>query len=245
MGKHKLKQKHKHKHDRSHDDDRVRDEHEHGVEESGDESHSAASGADDGEPRAGAQKEKKQSKKRKHKKEHDDDSAPPESPEASASDSFFAEARFQELDLSEPTRNALSEAGFDRMTHIQAKSIPPLLEGRDMLGAAKTGSGKTLAFLIPAVELLHRVKFKTRNGTGVLVISPTRELALQIYGVALELCKHHSLTHGIVIGWRQPAKRSGAPPGGCEPARVHAGSVAGPSPQHQGFYIQEPAAARH
>ncbi len=52
-----------------------------------------------------------------------------------------------------------------------------LLKGRDLIGAAKTGSGKTLAFLIPALELLHKVKFGQRNGTGVLVISPTRELA--------------------------------------------------------------------
>jgi ATP-dependent RNA helicase DDX18/HAS1 len=65
---------------------------------------------------------------------------------------------------------------------------------------AKTGSGKTLAFLIPAIELLAKVKFKARNGTGVLVISPTRELALQIYGEVLKLCVYHSQTHGLVIG---------------------------------------------
>ena len=69
-----------------------------------------------------------------------------------------------------------------------------------MLGAAKTGSGKTLAFLIPAIELLYSLKFKPRNGTGVIVVTPTRELALQIFGVARELMKHHSQTFGIVIG---------------------------------------------
>lgn len=86
------------------------------------------------------------------------------------------------------------------MTEVQAKTIPPLLEGRDVLGAAKTGSGKTVAFMIPAIELLLRKKFKPRNGTGVIIVSPTRELAIQIYGVAEELCKYHNLTHGIVIG---------------------------------------------
>lgn len=69
-----------------------------------------------------------------------------------------------------------------------------------MLGAAKTGSGKTLAFLIPVVEMLSSVRFKPRNGTGAIVVSPTRELALQIFGVARELMKHHSQTYGIVIG---------------------------------------------
>jgi superfamily II DNA/RNA helicase len=63
---------------------------------------------------------------------------------------------------------------------LQARTIPALLTGRDVLGAARTGSGKTLAFLIPAVELLHRAKFMPRNGTGALVISPTRELSLQV-----------------------------------------------------------------
>ena len=59
-----------------------------------------------------------------------------------------------------------------------------------------TGSGKTLAFLIPSLELLHRAKFMPRNGTGAIVISPTRELAMQIYSVARDLMKHHSQTHG-------------------------------------------------
>ena len=54
--------------------------------------------------------------------------------------------------------------GFTHMTEIQARAIPPLLEGRDLVGAAKTGSGKTLAFLIPAAELMHKLKFMPRNG---------------------------------------------------------------------------------
>ncbi|OXB71672.1 UNVERIFIED_CONTAM: hypothetical protein H355_001650 [Colinus virginianus] len=89
---------------------------------------------------------------------------------------------------------------FTKLTEIQAKAIPRLLEGRDVLGAAKTGSGKTLAFLIPAIELLYQVKFLPRNGTGVLVISPTRELSLQIFDVAAELCKYLPQTLGLVIG---------------------------------------------
>ena len=53
--------------------------------------------------------------------------------------------------------------------------------GSDVLGSAKTGSGKTLAFLIPATELLHKACFTPRNGTGVIVVCPTRELAIQVY----------------------------------------------------------------
>lgn len=109
---------------------------------------------------------------------------------------------FSSLPLSSHTASALSSMGFTRMTQIQAASIPPLLAGKDLIGAAKTGSGKTLAFLIPVVELLSKAGFSTRNGTGAIVISPTRELSLQIYGVLRELCAHgkHRQTHGLVIG---------------------------------------------
>ncbi|KAI2631630.1 P-loop containing nucleoside triphosphate hydrolase protein [Xylaria nigripes] len=109
--------------------------------------------------------------------------------------------KFAELNLSEKTLRAIQEEmKFETMTPIQRRAIPPLLAGRDVLGAAKTGSGKTLSFLIPAIEMLHSLRFKPRNGTGVIVVSPTRELALQIFQVATELMKHHSQTYGIVIG---------------------------------------------
>ncbi|KAF8898369.1 P-loop containing nucleoside triphosphate hydrolase protein [Infundibulicybe gibba] len=107
---------------------------------------------------------------------------------------------FSTLELSEQTNRALGDMGFSTMTPVQAKSIPILLAGKDVLGAARTGSGKTLAFLVPAVELLHRLKFKPLNGTGIIIVSPTRELALQIFGVAKDLMVHHSQTFGIVIG---------------------------------------------
>jgi len=71
---------------------------------------------------------------------------------------------FSILELSDQTNRALADMGFTTMTPVQAKSIPVLLAGKDVLGAARTGSGKTLAFLIPAVELLHRLKFKPLNG---------------------------------------------------------------------------------
>ncbi|EGO56102.1 ATP-dependent RNA helicase has-1 [Neurospora tetrasperma FGSC 2508] len=107
---------------------------------------------------------------------------------------------FSELNLSDKTMKAIAEMGFTKMTEIQRRGIPPLLAGKDVLGAAKTGSGKTLAFLIPAIEMLSSLRFKPRNGTGAIVVTPTRELALQIFGVARELMKNHSQTYGVVIG---------------------------------------------
>jgi ATP-dependent RNA helicase DDX18/HAS1 len=107
---------------------------------------------------------------------------------------------FKELGLCEKSMKAIDGMGFEKMTDIQRRAIPPLMAGKDVLGAAKTGSGKTLAFLIPAVEMLYSLRFKPRNGTGVIIVSPTRELALQIFGVARELMAEHSQTYGIVIG---------------------------------------------
>ena len=107
---------------------------------------------------------------------------------------------FSELSLSPNLMKAIAEMGFTKLTEVQSKTIPPLLAGRDVLGAAKTGSGKTLAFLIPAIEMLTSLRFKPRNGTGAIIITPTRELALQIFGVARDLMAHHSQTLGIVMG---------------------------------------------
>ncbi len=108
--------------------------------------------------------------------------------------------RFADLKIADKTKQGLADMGFDTMTEIQRRALPPLLAGKDLLGAAKTGSGKTLAFLVPAVEMLYSLKFKPRNGVGAIVVTPTRELALQIWGVAQELMAHHSQTTGIVMG---------------------------------------------
>jgi ATP-dependent RNA helicase DDX18/HAS1 len=115
---------------------------------------------------------------------------------------FYSKSTFSSLPLSDFTQEAIKIMGYTRMTQIQDMSIAPLLAGKDVVASAKTGSGKTLAFLIPCIELLHKAKFTTKNGTGVIVISPTRELAMQIYGVLDQLMKEgkHRQTYGLVIG---------------------------------------------
>ncbi|XP_063128478.1 ATP-dependent RNA helicase DDX18 isoform X1 [Rattus norvegicus] len=114
----------------------------------------------------------------------------------------FEDTSFASLSnlVNENTLKAIEEMGFKHMTEIQHKSIRPLLEGRDLLAAAKTGSGKTLAFLIPVIELIVKLKFMPRNGTGVLILSPTRELAMQTFGVLKELMTHHVHTYGLIMG---------------------------------------------
>jgi ATP-dependent RNA helicase DDX18/HAS1 len=85
-----------------------------------------------------------------------------------------AAQQFKQLNLSERTMTAIDGMGFENMTEIQQRSIPPLLAGKDVLGAAKTGSGKTLAFLIPAVEMLSSLRFKPRNGITIITYTYMR-----------------------------------------------------------------------
>ncbi|XP_039300027.1 probable ATP-dependent RNA helicase pitchoune [Nilaparvata lugens] len=115
---------------------------------------------------------------------------------------ILSDSSFSTLEgkVSEGLLKAIEDMGFKTMTEIQAKAIPPLLEGRDIVGSAKTGSGKTLAFLIPAIELITKLKFMPRNGTGIIIISPTRELSMQTFGVLKELMKYNHHTYGLIMG---------------------------------------------
>lgn len=83
---------------------------------------------------------------------------------------------FSELNLSNEVQKALNEMGFEEATPIQTKAIPPIFEGKDVIGQAQTGTGKTCAFGIPAIEMLD----PTVPGVQVLVLCPTRELAIQV-----------------------------------------------------------------
>jgi ATP-dependent RNA helicase DDX18/HAS1 len=113
---------------------------------------------------------------------------------------FFSSTKFESLDINENLKKGIQEAGFKTLTEIQDKAIPALLEGRDILAKAKTGSGKTLAFLIPSLHSLLEHKFSARDGCGAIVISPTRELASQIYDVLKGISGHITQTHALVIG---------------------------------------------
>ncbi|KAF9485667.1 DEAD-domain-containing protein [Pholiota conissans] len=108
--------------------------------------------------------------------------------------------QFGELPLSEATKKGLKKAFFVDMTDIQKTSIPVSLKGKDVLGAARTGSGKTLAFLVPVLEILYRRRWSAADGLGALIVSPTRELAVQIFEVLRSIGGYHSFSAGLVIG---------------------------------------------
>ncbi|XP_015115282.1 probable ATP-dependent RNA helicase DDX10 [Diachasma alloeum] len=107
---------------------------------------------------------------------------------------------FEDLPLSSQLLKALKEHNFIEPTDIQKQSIGLALRGNDILGAAKTGSGKTLAFLIPVIELLYCQQWSRELGLGALIITPTRELAYQIFETLKKIAKYHRLTSGLIIG---------------------------------------------
>ena len=107
---------------------------------------------------------------------------------------------FPDLPLSRPTASGLEASHFKNLTDIQQKAVPLALKGSDILGAAKTGSGKTLAFLVPVLENLYRKRWTELDGLGALIISPTRELAIQIFEVLRKIGRHHTFSAGLVIG---------------------------------------------
>uniref|UniRef100_A0A1Y9H1W2 ATP-dependent RNA helicase n=1 Tax=Anopheles dirus TaxID=7168 RepID=A0A1Y9H1W2_9DIPT len=109
-------------------------------------------------------------------------------------------ATFKDIPLSRKTLAGLNEADFVKPTVIQRASILPALCGKDILAAAKTGSGKTLAFLVPILERLYVEKWSRLDGLGALIITPTRELAIQIFDTMARVGNHHDFTAGLIIG---------------------------------------------
>lgn len=128
-----------------------------------------------------------------------------EAPERGYAAPLEQRVAFRALPLSDATLRGLEEAKppFTTMTAIQNACIPHALAGRDVLGAARTGSGKTLAFLIPVLEKLYRLGFNPGDGCGAVVLSPTRELAMQIFQVLKSIGRHHSFSVGLLIGGKK------------------------------------------
>jgi len=109
---------------------------------------------------------------------------------------------FKELHLVEPILRAVSEKGYDTPTPIQQQSIPIVLRGKDLLGCAQTGTGKTAAFTIPILQNLFLHKRDTGGGRAIkaLVITPTRELAIQIDENMTMYGKYTGLRNTVIFG---------------------------------------------
>ena len=104
-------------------------------------------------------------------------------------------SKFNEFKISANTLSALEQMGFDEATPIQAKAIPLLLEGEDIIGQAQTGTGKTVAFAIPAVENIT----PEIDDIQILVLCPTRELAIQVSDEFKKITQMHPDIETIAI----------------------------------------------
>src|SRR5258708_21953188 len=109
---------------------------------------------------------------------------------------------FEKLNLIEPVLRALKVEGYSRPTPIQEQAIPVLLQRKDLLGCAQTGTGKTLAFAAPILQLLHQDELYVKGAAGIksLILTPTRELAIQIGESFAAYGKYLRLRHTVIFG---------------------------------------------
>jgi ATP-dependent RNA helicase RhlE len=109
---------------------------------------------------------------------------------------------FQDLNLIEPILKALKTEGYTQPTPIQEQSIPIILDRKDLLGCAQTGTGKTAAFSIPLLQILYneRAQHKEQKTIKALILTPTRELAIQIDESLAAYGRHTGLKHLVIFG---------------------------------------------
>ena len=108
---------------------------------------------------------------------------------------------FEDLNLIEPIRKALQQEGYTTPTPIQAEAIPIVTDGYDLLGCAQTGTGKTAAFSIPIIQKLYNQQQKERSrGIKALILTPTRELAIQIDESFEAYGRYANLRHAVIFG---------------------------------------------
>lgn len=107
---------------------------------------------------------------------------------------------FDQLELDDSLCRAVAQMGYKQPTSIQKLTIPVSMEGTDILASAPTGTGKTAAFLLPACQYLLDYPAQEEGNARVLILTPTRELALQIYQQALEITRFCNLNCGVITG---------------------------------------------
>lgn len=107
---------------------------------------------------------------------------------------------FQSLGLSETLLKAVKDEGYTTPTPVQVQSIPPLLDGRDVLGVAQTGTGKTAAFALPVLQIIERKRTHGKRYIRALILSPTRELAAQIDERFGAYSKNMDIRHRVIFG---------------------------------------------
>ena len=119
---------------------------------------------------------------------------------------------FKDLHIIEPILTALESEGYTHPTPIQEQSIPILLAGKDLLGSAQTGTGKTAAFALPILQMLHQEKQRSNRPCRIraLIVTPTRELAIQIGESFTVYGKHTGIRNTVIFGGVKQGKQTDA-----------------------------------
>ena len=112
----------------------------------------------------------------------------------------YLTSSFSDLRLAAPLLRALTDEKYEAPTPIQVQAIPPLLDGSDLLGVAQTGSGKTAAFALPILQRLSQSQEPRTRSPRALILTPTRELALQIHESLRAYGRHVPLRHAVIYG---------------------------------------------
>lgn len=107
---------------------------------------------------------------------------------------------FKALGLIEPIVRAVNELGYTTPTLIQTKSIPIILGGHDLLASAQTGTGKTASFVLPLLQIISNKPRARSNTTKILILTPTRELAAQVYENIIQYSQHTNIRSAVVFG---------------------------------------------
>ena len=123
--------------------------------------------------------------------------------------------KFEELNIIEPILRAIKNNGYEKATPIQEQAIPVLLEGRDLLGCAQTGTGKTCAFAVPILQKLQEKKCQPRV-IRALILTPTRELAAQIYDNFVSYGKYVPLKSVVIFGGVKQKHQEDKLSSGCD-----------------------------
>ena len=117
---------------------------------------------------------------------------------------------FKELGLQDNILKAVAEKGYTKPSLIQEKAIPQILQGKDILASAQTGTGKTAGFTLPMLQKLEATKHPKYRPIRALILTPTRELAAQIYDNILAYSKYLDIRTAVIFGGVKPAKQISA-----------------------------------
>ena len=104
--------------------------------------------------------------------------------------------KFKDLNINEKIKSAINDLGYEKMMPIQEKTIPLILKGENIIGEADTGTGKTAAFIVP---ILNNIDFESKQ-TECLIVTPTRELAMQIIGEIKKIGKYLNISYATLVG---------------------------------------------